>query len=301
MKYFFVVSIFIFLATGIFLWQGIYLPKYPDLVKEELFSVEKGQNFFQIAKNLENKDLIKWAPMFQVYVLFAGISGNLQAGSYYLSSSMNIPEITGKFVRGDVAKMKATIPEGFTIKQIEEKLNIKIDPNLEGFLFPDTYYFSYFATNEEIIKMMIDNFNRKTAHLKITPEIVIMASLLEKEVRTFEDKKLVSGIFWRRIKAGIPMQSCATIAYILQREDWTFREMLKEIGKGKKIDSPYNTYMYKGLPIGPISNPGLESILAAIYPKASDYWFFLSTPKGETIFSRTLAEHNIAKAKYLRY
>ncbi len=96
----------------------------------------------------------------------------------------------------------------------------------------------------------------------------------------------------------MPLQVDATIVYILEGEKWTFDEMLREVALGRDIDSPYNTYKYRGLPIGPICNPGLESIIASVYPKSSQYWYYLSTPEGETIFSKTLEEHNIAKAKY---
>jgi len=105
---------------------------------------------------------------------------------------------------------------------------------------------------------------------------------------------LVSGILWERLKNKIPLQVDATITYITGKND------IKVSVEETKIDSPYNTYKYLGLPKGPICNPGLESILAAIYPKKSEYWYYLSTPEGETIFSKTLEEHNIAKAKYLK-
>jgi len=120
-----------------------------------------------------------------------------------------------------------------------------------------------------------------------------MASLLEKEVKTKEEKELVSGILWKRIESGIPLQVDATIIYI------TDKKTNKVSYEETQINSFYNTYKYRGLPKGPISNPGLDSILAALYPKESDYWYYLSTPNGQTIFSHTLEEHNIAKAKYL--
>jgi UPF0755 protein len=178
---------------------------------------------------------------------------------------------------------------------------------LEGYLFPDTYEISQGESLEEIVNRMLSNFGEKLSlelraeiarQRKTIFEIVTMASLIEKEVETKEDRELVSGIFWKRIELGGSLDSCATIAYLMGRTDWTFEEMREEIAEGKKIDSPYNTYMYPGLPFGPICNPGLESIMAAIYPKASQYWYYLSTPEGETIFSKTLEEHNIAKAKY---
>ena len=121
-----------------------------------------------------------------------------------------------------------------------------------------------------------------------------MASLIEKEVKTPEDKKIVSGILWKRLENSIPLQVDATISYITGKKGDSVS--IEET----KIDSPYNTYKYKGLPLGPISNPGLESIIASIYPENSDYWYYLSTPEGKTIFSKTLEEHNIAKAKYLK-
>jgi UPF0755 protein len=174
--------------------------------------------------------------------------------------------------------------------------------SLEGFLFPDTYQISYSAGEKDIIRMMLANFDKKlTKDLreeivrqnKTIFEIVTMASLLEKEVRTAEDKKLVAGVLWKRLKNRIPLQVDAAVSYI------TGKKTVKITKEDTQIDSPYNTYKYLGLPLGPISNPGLESIKASIYPKESRYWYYLSTPEGQTIFSRTLEEHNIAKAKYL--
>lgn len=180
---------------------------------------------------------------------------------------------------------------------------------LEGYLFPDTYWLNKGASIEEIVRKMLDNFDKKltsdlreeiAAQGKSIFEIITMASLLEKEVKTKEEKEIASGIFWKRIEERMPLDSCATIAYILGGGNWTFEEMRKEIAKGKEIDSPYNTYKYLGLPLGPICNPGLESIIAAVYPKNSEYWYYFSLPDGETIFSRTLEEHNIAQVKYFK-
>jgi len=120
-----------------------------------------------------------------------------------------------------------------------------------------------------------------------------MASLIEKEVKTKEDKEVVSGILWKRLKNNIPLQVDATITYLTGKK--TTKIPLEDL----QIDSLYNTYKYKGLPLGPICNPGLDSIKTAIYPKNSEYWYYLSTPEGATIFSKNLEEHNIAKAKYL--
>jgi len=174
---------------------------------------------------------------------------------------------------------------------------------LEGYLFPDTYFISKDVTVDEIITMMLDNFDRKIdsqlreeirKQNKTLFQIVTMASLLEKEAKTPEDKKIISGILWKRLKYGMPLQVDATISYI------TGKKSVKISSKETQIDSPYNTYKYKGLPIGPICNPGMESILAAVYPQETDYWYYLSTPEGEILYSKTLKEHNIKKAKYLK-
>ena len=306
-----VLIIFFIILLGIFfIWQGIYLPKDLALTENKLFSIERGQSLFKIAENLEEEDLIKNEFLFDFYIITKGMSRKLQAGDYLFNPSMSITEITKKIISGEVAKIEVTIPEGFTVKQIEERLNLKLpETDLEGFLFPDTYQFSYGASAEEVVRKMLDNFDKKltsdlreeiAAQGKTIFEIVTMASLLEKEVKTKEEKEIVSGIFWKRIEEGRPLDSCATIAYILGGGNWTFEEMRKEIARGKEIDSPYNTYKYLGLPLGPICNPGLESIKAAIYPKNSEYWYYFSTPEGETIFSKTLEEHNIAQAKYLK-
>ncbi len=175
--------------------------------------------------------------------------------------------------------------------------------NLEGYLFPDTYEINKGATIEEVVKKMLNNFDKKlTSQLrekietqeKSIFEIVTMASLIEKEVQTYEDKKLVSGILWKRIKNNMPLQVDATIIYITGKK--TTKVSIEET----KVDYPYNTYKYRGLPLGPICNPGLESIMAALNPEENEYWYYLSTPEGETIFSKTLEEHNYAKAKYLK-
>ncbi len=337
---FLILIFFCFLGSGIFLWLGIYLPKDREAAREELFLVEPGQGFLEIGSNLEEQKLIKDSLYFNVYGIFTNNFRNLQAGAYSLSSAMSVSEIIAKLAAGEVKKIVITIPEGLRLQEIEKRFSkafaremnfarfkvadfqdefdfLKDVPKqrgLQGFLFPDTYQFFYLATEEEIIREMLSNFDKKlTSELvkEITRQgrtifdIVIMASLLEEEVRGFKNKKIVSGIFWERINIGKPLQSCATIAYILQEENWmfrawTFEEMRREIGKGKEIDSPYNTYMHRGLPIGPISNPGLESIIAAIYPETSEYLFFLSTPESQTIFSASLREHSLAKQKYLR-
>jgi UPF0755 protein len=174
---------------------------------------------------------------------------------------------------------------------------------LEGYIFPDTYEVANVDGVNTFIKDTLDNFGKKLTpgmraeikkQKKTVFDIVTMASLIEKEVRTLNDKKIVSGLLWKRMSVYMPLQVDATIAYI--KGSATTEVSIADT----KTDSPYNTYKYLGLPQGPICSPGLDSIIAAIYPKSSPYWYYLSTPEGKTIFSRTLDEHNIAKIKYLK-
>ena len=305
------VSILVFFILKETLFQSLS----KDLTAEKsLFLIEKGDSVFQIGENLEQRGFIKNKYVFDCYIFFNKILGKqtkLQAGEYSLSPSMKVSEIVFKISSGDVVKGKITIIEGWNLRDIgwyfenkglfqAEELYERTD--LEGYLFPDTYEIKKGTSLDEIVQKMIDNFNKKlTLDLreeiqnqgKTIPEITTMASLLEKEVITKEDKKIIAGILWKRLEIGMPLQVDATITYI------THKQIIKVSKEDTQIDSPYNTYKYRGLPIGPICNPGLDSIEAAVYSENTQYWYYLSTPEGETIFSKTLEEHNLAKAKYL--
>ncbi|MCP6719353.1 MAG: endolytic transglycosylase MltG [Patescibacteria group bacterium] len=319
---------FLFLTSLLFTWQGIYLPRNISDTENILFLIERGQSLFQISENLEKQGIIKNRSFFNLYVILKGSQAKLQAGGYSLSPRMNVPDVVEKFVSGQILQTIITIPEGFTLNQIESEIKIKFQKtaltkfltkdfsdefnflesatggmSLEGFLFPDTYYFSFEVEDKEIFRKLLTNFDKKlNSELrkeiekqgKTIFEIIIMASLLEKEVKGLEDKKIVSGVLWKRLESSIPLQVDATITYITGKN--TTRVSREET----KIDSLYNTYKYLGLPLGPISNPGIQSIVAAVYPEDSEYWYYLSTPEGETIFSKNLKEHNIAKARYLK-
>jgi len=174
---------------------------------------------------------------------------------------------------------------------------------LEGYLYPDTYEISASDSAEVLLEKILDNFGAKldaklrkeiASQKKSIFEVITMASLIEKEANNLKDKKEVSGILWKRLAIGMPLQVDATVGYITQNK--TINITRAELAS----DSPYNTYKFKGLPIGPICSPGLDSIKAAIYPTQNDYWYYLSTKSGQMIYSRTYEEHLIAKAKYLR-
>lgn len=310
------IVLFLVLICGlslIFVSYQFNLPISKESIEQD-FSIKKGEGLEKIAINLEEDGLVRNKTWFIAYVVYQGWTTKLQAGQYVLSPSLNIKQIAEKLMKGEAISqdIEVTIPEGFTLKKIDERLTnfeliepgeILIHPELEGYLFPDTYLLDVNSTAEDIIVRMRENFNDKLdeelrdeirRQNKTIEEIVIMASLIEKEVKIYQDQRIVSGIFWNRIRDNYPLQSCATIAYILEQDKWRYSI------EDTKIDSPYNTYQNVGLPKGPICNPGLSAIRAAINPQENDYYFFLSKPTGETVFSKTLEEHNLNKAKYLR-
>lgn len=174
---------------------------------------------------------------------------------------------------------------------------------LEGYLFPDTYRVYADASAEDIVRKMLENFDRKlTAELRAEVaagkrslhQIITMASLIEAEIANHEDRPTAAGILWKRRDRGMLLQVDATVNYVTGKHDP--RVSRDDTG----VDSSYNTYKYPGLPRGPIGNPGMSAILAALRPKESPYWYFLTTKDGKTVFSRTLEEHNANVARYLK-
>jgi len=269
-------------------------------LKAGSYSLSKSMNISEMVEKFVSGDVIKK----KITIIEGWNLRNI--GRYFeeqgVSKEKEFFELVGFPLVDYSQKTDLPKPKDFS-KEFEFLRDKPENVGLEGYLFPDTYEISLGETLESIVRKMLRNFDKKlTPELreeikkqgKTIFEIVTMASLLEKEVQTLEDKKIVSGIFWKRLKNSKPLESCATIAYILGVNKWRYSF------KDTRIKSPYNTYLNKGLPLGPICNPGLESILAAVYPKQTDYWYYLSTPDGKTIFSKTFQEHNIAKSKYLK-
>lgn len=323
------IIVFFIAVFLLFLWQ-IYVPKSFGSSPTVVYTAQRGMGDEDIAIDLERQGIIKNNWFFRLYVVILGNHSKLQAGSYNLSSSMSVARIVKKFVSGDVVKNTITIVEGWNLQDIGEYLEsrklytkaeflaaaknsdtgfefLKDKPknlSLEGYLFPDTYQVGEGQIQENLVLNMLSNFDKKlTPDLrqeikkqnKSIFEIITMASILEKEVQSVEDKKIVSGILWKRIENDMGMNVDSTINYITGKND------LRVSIKDTKINSPYNTYKYRGLPLGPICNPGMDSILAAIYPEKSNYWYYLSADgTGKTIFSKTLEEHNLAVTKYLK-
>ena len=303
------------------------------------FTIDTGQGAKEIAVNLEKEGIISNNLFLNYYIWRKGAANLLQAGEYELSPSVTIPEIVRIMAEGRVKfdpGIRITIPEGYTTEQIEGALiagglnvskselveavgitaplaseifgfaylaDLPSRATLDGFLFPDTYFFEEDSSLNDIVKKMLGNFDLKISdamRVKIKSrgknlyEVVIMASLIEREVQTYEDMRIVSGALWKRMEIGMPLQVDATLVYL------TGKKTGEITNDDKLIDSPYNTYKYRGLPPTPIANPGLNAINAAIDPEVSEYLYYLSTPLGETIFSKTLDEHNENRIKYLR-
>lgn len=311
------------LILGVFLfcWE-IYFPKRFIHQEGIKYVAQKGMGDEEIAAELKELGIIKNSYAFRFYVIISFSHGKIQAGKYDLSPNMTIAEIVGKLAKGDVIKETILVPEGYDISDIkkyfvgkeictEEEFEqvmskdysndfpfLKERPkgiNLEGYLFPDTYVVSLESSAEDIIRYMLSNFDKKInaglreeilSQKKTVFEVITMASIIEKEVRSFKDKKIVSGILWKRLEVGMPLQVDSSVNYITGKND------PGAAIKDTKIDSPYNTYKYNGLPFGPISNPGLDSILAAIYPEKTSYWYYRNDSTGKTIFSKTFADHN---------
>lgn len=202
-----------------------------------------------------------------------------------------------------VQTVRVTIPEGFTLVQIAKRLEgfgmfpaedfLKTASGEEGFLFPDTYEFFKESSPEAVVRKMKENFSKKVG-AKISRDVIIMASLLEEEASSERDRKIISGILWKRIEAGLPLQVDATLTYVTGRAS---RELTEE---DLNLSSPYNTYKILGLPLGPISNPGLQAIEAALNPEPSPYWFYLSDKNGDIHYAKNFEEHKLNKEKYLR-
>lgn len=306
-------------------WVFLNLPR-DKKAGEITFVVTKGDGVRIISVNLEKEKIISQDITFLIYLKLSGLSSSIQAGDYALSGSMTPLTIADILTKGKVSSKKITIPEGWTIDDIgtylekqgvttkpsftlatEKSYNYAFlsdkpaDANLEGYLFPDTYQISATSNAEDIIKIMLDNFDsRLTPSLRAAIagsgrsiyETVTLASIVEREVSKPEDRKVVAGVFINRLNIDMALESCATVQYVLKTDDkrLTYEQT--------RVDSPYNTYLYKGLPVGPIGNPGIDSIEAVLYPQNTDYFYFFSS-KGTTYYSKTLDEHEAKIAKYL--
>lgn len=285
--------------------------------------VESGEGLSSVAKKMKQSGVVFSSRLFETYAVLKGADASVQAGSHRMNKHMGFKNAVESLISPGIndGAVRLTVPEGFEIYRLADKVNEvfgigaddfyaaeKLDydipftkeiPNrenrYEGYLFPDTYEFDALATGEDITKRMLlrfseiwtDEYKNRAKELGMTmDEVVILASIIEREAGNEGEMGKVSSVFHNRLNIDMPLQSCATVQYILKE-----RKSVLSV-EDTKIDSPYNTYMYKGLPKGPIASPGKAAINAALYPETTDYLYFKVTSDGVTVFSKTLEEHN---------
>ncbi|MDY0361510.1 MAG: endolytic transglycosylase MltG [Desulforegulaceae bacterium] len=291
---------------------------------EIIVLINKGDTFNKTLNKLRKKQLISNSLKFKIFAKLSKKEKKIQSGEYGLNKTMTPEQILNILVSGSVKLRKITIPEGHTISQISDILENKnicskkefikyaFNRNLlkkfnipglsfEGYLFPETYLFEKNTHPEVIIKKMIENFfknyskefSKKASELGLSDhEIITLASIIEKETGQKEERTVISSVFHNRLKKNMKLETDPSVIYGIKNFDGNItRADLKK-------ETPYNTYIIKGLPPGPIANPGLKSIKAALYPAKTDFLFFVSKKDGTHYFSKTYSEHKMAVKKY---
>lgn len=277
----------------------------PDnYLQDQIIRIEEGSSLFQVAELLEKSGVIRSAKTFLVLAKVMGHEAEIKSGDYSFSDPTSVYDVMERLCEADfgISPVKVLVPEGYTLDDIgdlfdsfenfDKEIFLKRTIGMEGYFFPDTYFFLPNADEEEVINTMRKNFDEKVGN--VGHDILTMASIIEKEIANPDERRIVSGLLWKRIDAGMPLQVDAVFSYIMGKT--SAQLTLNDL----KVDSPYNTYLHKGLPPGPICNPSLDSIEAAKNPKDSPYWFYLSDSDGNTYFSKTFEQHKIYKARYLR-
>lgn len=280
----------------------------------KIFIIEKGQGVRIIAKNLKDQSLIKDQIAFFLLTKQLGLDSKIQAGSFRLNPSLSAKEIANQLTVGTL-DIWITIPEGKRSGEIAgtlEKNMPNYDPSWEGvleenegYLFPDTYLLPKDAEIEAIIKIMRNNFDSKFKTLNVSKsnlskeEIVILASLIEREAKHSKDRPLVSSVIHNRLDLGMKLDIDATLQYIrgydkVQKKWWPNNISNAD----KQSNSPYNTYTRAGLPPGPIANPGLSSLQAAVNPSDTQYLYYITDGNGVNRYAETLEEHEENISKY---
>ena len=283
----------------------------------------------EIAALLKENDVIHSAEYFKVYTHFTGADRSLKPGKYSFRGTESLARVVTLLREGSAELLSFTVPEGYTIDQVanlldsegfvsrEEFLSALKQPDFkftylaelpegqsrfEGFLFPDTYTVSPEMSGQEIVQLMLDQFEeiytpeykKKAQELGMSDlEVITLASIIEREAKKPGDRPLISAVFHNRLKEGMLLQSCATVQYALGE----VKPVLNY--SDLQLESPYNTYLNLGLPPGPIASPGAASIKAALFPAEASYLYFVAKPDGSHVFSNTLEEHNEAKRKYI--
>ncbi len=329
-------SFFIFLSSiiliilistgGLFYYQFTKFINQPNNPKatQKIFNIPPGQNLKTIALNLKKENIIFNHQFFTWYVRYKKAGKRLQAGEYLISGAQTPRQILITLLTGKVKLYKVTLPEGLNILETAESVKnagfcsteafIRLchDPDfiktlglpvksLEGYLFPDTYFFPKKSDCKTIISSMVNRFNQvftvswqdRADKLGFSVfEIITLASIIEKETGDASERPIIASVFHNRLKKKMRLESDPTVIYGIKNFDGNIKR------KHLRMLTPYNTYKIKGLPIGPIANPGALSLKAALYPDTTDYIFFVSKKDTTHFFSRTIQEHNRAVRKY---
>ncbi len=305
----------------------------PHTGADRLFSIMKGENLSLIAERLQTEGFIRFAPLLRIISRLKGTEGSFKAGYYRVPAGASASAIHRLLVSGSETLERITIPEGWTARKIAHflesrgicpaadflaaansgalaaKLGVPAE-SLEGYLFPDTYFLSKPFPPDALAELMVKTFfdNLKA----IAPEYsgmdpralhdrIILASIVEREYRIAEEAPLIASVFLNRLEANIGLESCATLEYIITEIQQKAHPEYITL-EDKRIDSPYNTYKWAGLPPGPISGPGRVALDAAFHPARADFLYFVLRDQntGRHYFSRDLKEHNQAKHLYLK-
>lgn len=308
MKKLIILTIFIIIvgSIGALWWNNGNSPADPKDKTPQIFVIRQGESIREIGNNLKTKKLIKDPVVFFLLVKKLGLDKKIQAGDFRLSPSMTAYKIADALTHGTI-DIWATIPEGQRAEEIAEMLKKKIPTYEEswrdilnaneGYLFPDTYLIPKDANIKTVVAIMKDNLYSKIKKINLSPsdarlkEIIIIASLIEREAITNEEKPTIASVIYNRLKDSMSLDIDATLQYI-KRGGPSGNWWSIPTAEDKNINSPYNTYINVGLPPGPISNPGLESIKAALNPQKTDYYYYLHDSQKRVHFSKTLEEHN---------
>jgi len=292
--------------------------------REVTVEIPRGTSFAETADILDKAGLLRHRNGFSILAFVTGASKQIKAGEYDLRSSMTPMAVLERLVEGKIKEYQVFIPEGFTLRRIADRLEEQgladretfislatesgllsslgiVGDSAEGYLFPDTHTLNKSMGEEGIIRFMVRQFRKamtpdmlkRVEELDLTAkEVVTLASIIEKEGGPKEEKPLISAVFHNRLQRGMRLQSDPTVIYDIEDFDGNLRK--EDLAK----KTPYNTYRIKGLPPGPICNPGLEAIRAALYPAPVDYLYFVSKNNGSHHFSSNLIDHNRAVLKY---
>jgi UPF0755 protein len=310
-----VIILILVVSAGVFFWwnNGLTAVNKNDK-SQKFFVIPKGTPIRTVGNELKAQGLIRDPVVFFLYIKRNNLDRNIQAGSYKLSPSMDLSKIMDTLGHGTI-DIWVTIPEGLRSEEIAKILEENIPTyqnswveslkNEEGFLFPDTYLIPKDATIDSVITIFENNFYQKISSLGLTKDsaglkrTIIIASLVEREAKFADDRPNVSSVIENRLNDGMPLQIDATVQYAVGYNPISKKWWSEPTASQLKISSLYNTYENSGLPPGPICNPGLSAIDAAVNPADTDYIFYVNDATGRLHFAKTNLEHNKNIQKYL--